>query len=75
MSTTINDVMRAGRRGGAAKTQVAKTLLLGTRPRQKLSASNAPAQRSALGVGPRSVYTGPNYARGGMPGAPILRRL
>ena len=74
--TTIGQVMRLARADGIAATHVARVKVLGMRPRQQLSASDAQPQSSANGIGPRSVWTGPVRAfhGGALPGAPMLRR-
>jgi hypothetical protein len=75
----MNELGRAYRRatakGATATVQVAR-VIYGTRHSQLQpyagDASRAPAQGSALGIGPRSVWTGP--PRAARPGEPILRR-
>lgn len=68
----FDDAMAAARRGGATATLVGRTQAWGTRPMPGGNASEAYAQTSASGVGPRSVWTGPR--RAARPGEPILRR-
>lgn len=75
MATKLGNMLDYARGKSAAHNLVARTLVYGTRPRPRLSASHADAQTSALPGAPRSVWKGPKRATGGGPGAPMLRRL
>ena len=72
MSDEIGRAWRGARaRGAGAQTQVSR-VIFGSRRDPAETASQAHTQKSAIGTGPRSVFSGP--ARAAQPGAPILRR-
>ena len=71
MKPTLKYLKQLGHAGGADATRAMRLNLHGTRYGTPRSASHAPDQTAALGIGLRSVWDGPKKRPNG---APALKR-